>query len=308
MRRVNLMGRLGAILLLVAACDMRAALNINTDTVQKAVVFLYGSDAAGNADPDKALGTGFFLRVPVTSEPTKFYILLATARHIFDPQWAHCPESNPTVLFARLNKTGYTAGSSEAGTIFVRLDILSKGQPLWHHPSDERADAAAMLIMKPDVLLKDVDGETIPLSDLPSENEVKSIGVGDQIVSAGLVPGFTGKNRNRPFFKFGYISSTSDEDVDTRCSLQGASYPIRGWFVAANLVPGNSGSPIFFVPPGGGGVSFGSPVTRAVLLGIQSSSILPADLAVMTPSNYLYEAVRLLPLPNADLQIGPPKR
>ena len=71
---------------LLAATPVLAALNINTDTVQKAVVFLYGADEAGKVDLRKELGTGFFIRVPLTSDAKQSYVLLITARHIFDPQ------------------------------------------------------------------------------------------------------------------------------------------------------------------------------------------------------------------------------
>jgi hypothetical protein len=45
-------------------------------------------------------------------------------------------------------------------------------------------------------------------------------------------------------------------------------------------------------------------VSRTVLLGVQSSSVVRADLAVMTQSSYLYEAIQLLQLPGADLGRG----
>src|SRR5579863_7831161 len=94
-----------ACLLALGTCTapVPAALNINIEAIQKSVVFLYGSDAAGKVDVQKAVGTGFLVNVPVISEPTKSYYLVVTARHIFDPEWAKCDERNPTIIYARLN-------------------------------------------------------------------------------------------------------------------------------------------------------------------------------------------------------------
>ena len=214
-------------------------------------------------DPQKSLGTGFLLRVPLASDAKKFYILLVTARHIVDPEWAKCGTSNPQIIYARLNKLDTTG----KGITFIPLPLVQNAKPVWTHPSEGMADAAVMVVPDPDATLRGVDAGTIPISDFPTDDEMMAIGVGDQIVSAGLVPGFSGSNRNRAFFKFGYISSISDDDIETRCAPQ-TPYNIRGWFLAANLVSGNSGSPVFFVPPGGAGVTFGSPVRRTVLLGI----------------------------------------
>jgi hypothetical protein len=166
------------------------------------------------------------------------------------------------------------------------------------------ADAAVILIHKPETTLADVDMGSIPLANFPTEDEVKKITIGDQLVSAGLVPGMSGKKRNSPFFKFGYVSSIPDEEVEVYCTRE--PYYVRGWFVAANLVAGNSGSPIFYVPAGGRGLVFGSVVTRPLLLGVQSSSIPPADLAVMTPIDYVYEIIESMHLVDADLRRGEP--
>jgi hypothetical protein len=52
--------------------------------------------------------------------------------------------------------------------------------------------------------------------------------------------------------------------------------------VAANLVSGNSGSPVFYVPAGAGGITLGGTNTRPMLIGVQSVSIISADVGGMT--------------------------
>ncbi len=289
----------------------QAELNINTDAIKKSVVFLYDADRNGGFNPALELGTGFFVRVAINGS-SRAYILLVTARHVIDPQWAKCRASgfsrqylpNPTLIYARLNKRGYVAGSGADGTVDIPIPLVENGQQLWKHAADDMADAAVLLIHSPETTLADADIGSIPLSNFPTDAEVKSITIGDQLISAGLVPGMSGKKRNSPFFKFGYVSSIPDEEVEVYCTRE--PYYVRGWFVAANLVAGNSGSPIFYVPAGGRGVVFGSVVTRPLLLGVQSSSIPPADLAIMTPIDDVYEIIQSMHLVDADLSRGEP--
>jgi hypothetical protein len=75
-----------------------ATINIDTNAVQKSVVFLYAADAQGNVDRNKPSGTGFLVSVPLKSDHTRSYVVLVTARHMVDPSWAKCPASNPTVI------------------------------------------------------------------------------------------------------------------------------------------------------------------------------------------------------------------
>jgi hypothetical protein len=118
-------------------------------------------------------------------------------------------------------------------------------------------------------------------------------------MSAGLIPGLTGNNRNYPIFKFGQISNIPPEDIETHCSPNLSAFSVKVWLIAANLVPGNSGSPIFHVPLGGSGFSFGG--TRPMLLGLQSLSFLGADVAGMTPIKYVYDILQDIGFPDGEL-------
>jgi hypothetical protein len=64
------------------------------------------------------------------------------------------------------------------------------------------------------------------------------------------MPSLPGKSRNYPIFKFGQISNIAAEDVETHCAPASPAFSASIWLIAANLVPGNSGSPIFHVPLG----------------------------------------------------------
>jgi hypothetical protein len=75
---------------------------------------------------------------------------------------------------------------------------------------------------------------------------------------------------------------------------------MKVWFVAANLAPGNSGSPIYYVPPGFGGLQIVN--QRPLFLGIQSVSFVLYDVAGMTPAQYVYTMIEKMKLPDSDLR------
>src|ERR1017187_7591540 len=59
-----------------------ASLPINTDVVEKSVVFLYyPRDNQGNSEA----GTGFFVEIPLKSDPEHVHWAIVTARHLVDP-------------------------------------------------------------------------------------------------------------------------------------------------------------------------------------------------------------------------------
>jgi hypothetical protein len=289
-----------AVLLVTVAWQARATININVNAVQKTVVFIYASDANGGVDRNKPLGTGFLVGVPTNTDPNKFYSFLLTARHMLDPTWAKCPQVNPTVIYARLNKSGFVQGSADSGLDFVRIQLTERGMPTWsHHPSND-IDAAVIPIA---IDQNQFDVQYIPVELFPTDAEISAQSVGDPIMSAGLLPGLTGNTRNHPIFKFGQISNIPTEDIETRCAQQAPPFQVKVWLIAANLVPGNSGSPIFHVPLGGGGVTLGG--TRPMILGVQSISFLGADVAGMTPISFVYEILRAMAPPDSNFRRGP---
>jgi hypothetical protein len=291
--------------LLLLFRSAQASININVEAVQKSIVFLYAADASGAVDSSKPIGTGFFVAIPLKSNPESGYVVVVTARHMLDPMWAKCPvASNPGVVYARLNKKDYKPGSGEPGVDFVRIDSLKDGQPIWKHNSDENVDAAVIPIPNPTVF-STFDINEVPVTLFPTDVEIANESIGDPAMSAGLLPGLIGKSRNIPIFKFGQISNIPSEDVETHClPVQGSrSFLVKVWLIAANLVPGNSGSPIFHVPLGGGGIFLGG--TRPMLLGVQSISFLPADIAGMTPIKYVWEILQEIGYADADFHRGP---
>ena len=102
---------------------------VRLDQFRKSIVFLYSSDATGQVDPSKPQATGFFVGVPLKSDPSKSFLFLITARHVVDPSWATCSrQSNPSKLFMRLNKKVFDPTTNQSGVEYVPLDLVREGQ------------------------------------------------------------------------------------------------------------------------------------------------------------------------------------
>jgi hypothetical protein len=226
-----------------------------------------------------------------------------TARHLVDPQWLQCAIPTPTKMFMRVNKKNFDPAKDLTGTADLPLSGTNVASKLWLVSEDSEVDAAIMPLSGP--LLDDYDVDGIHVADFPTPEEQKALSAGDAIVSAGLLPGASGKKRNYPIFKFGNISSIPDEPADApNCGSSPSQQPrfLKLWFVAASLVPGNSGSPICYVPSGFSGLITVGANPRPMFLGIQSTSFIPWDVAGMTPAEYVYKLIEKMKLPDADLR------
>jgi hypothetical protein len=113
-------------------------------------------------------------------------------------------------------------------------------------------------------------------------------------MSAGLLLGVSGTKRNYPIFKFGHVSSKPLEKISMVCCPNCPAKPQTEWMIAASLVPGNSGSPIIYIP------DIFTPGRRPFLLGVQSSAMVGDDVAGMAPVSFLIEALQQLNLSDAN--------
>jgi len=215
---------------------------------------------------------------------------LVTARHILDPDWAFCPPS-PQKVFLRFNKTNYDPEKDQTGVEYVPLELVINGRPVYKVSDDDRVDAAIVQLNLPALPQSKYDYLPIIMADFATPEEIKALTIGDSIASAGLLPGSSGIKRNYPFFKFGNISNIPDEPVWSGCAGMPALRFERVWFVAANLVAGNSGSPIFYVPNGSPGVILGGAIMRPVLVGVQSMSLGGGGIVGMTQVADLFKII-----------------
>lgn len=303
-RKVAFRSVLFVLFTVVLSLPIQATQNINTQFLKKTIVYLYRGDTAGHPDPGLPLGTGFLVRIPLITDPTHAYVVLITARHMVDPAWNHCPDSQPQVIYVRYNKKTYDPAKDESGIDYFPFPLSANGVPTWSHPIEEDADVA-VVVLNAKVLQENADAEAIPISDFATDDEAKLRTTTDTVLSVGLLPTYPGVKRNYPAWKFGYISDKPEESVRVPCVKDGATTLMRLWFLSINLVPGNSGSPIFYAPEGSNGVSFGG--GRVTLVGLQSASFLGADISGITPVQYIFEAIQNLKLQDADLYRGLPQ-
>jgi hypothetical protein len=290
------MNRLARFVLVFVLCHPTWASQIIAESVQKSIVFLY-PDAGGQPDQRHPLGTGFLIVVPVKSTvnpmgkitPTTGQLLLITARHIVDPNWAFCSGPQPTAIYVRVNKVNYDPLSQESGVEYVRIPLIANRENLYWISDDDKIDAAVIPIGDQ---LSSAKDDVLPfrLSLFASTEEISKIQIGDPVFSAGLLPGKSGEKRNYPFFKFGFVSNIPGEPVGMTCERGMPELrQEKVWFIAANLVGGNSGSPIYYGPP-----SPFSPqgMSRGALIGVQSSSFEGADVAGMTPIEEVFKVIQ----------------
>ena len=293
------MFRVGAILLLAPAAPANAAVNAGLKFVTKTVVTLYAATAAGNAvDPNHPLGSGFLLEIPLLSNPNQSYKALVTARHVVDPVWAKCPSAtNPTVVYARVNKRAYDPTSGISGIEFVRVDLQKDGAPSWWHFHDDDVDAA-VLPVQVNYSLYDVNALHPEL--FPSDLEMAGLETGDRVMSVGLLP--EEKTRNYPITTFGRIANIPLEDVETRCAPKSPILLLKEWLIAPDLGSANGGAPIFNVPAPGPDAAASE--ARPLILGVQALSYPGTAVVGMTPIGYVYQILRDLKLPDANLKHG----
>ena len=278
----------------------QSAFQVNYEIIRKSVVFIYAQGANGQSQPD---GTAFLLGARLKSDPTKGYTILVTARHMVDPSWDGCSKEAPN-LVARFNKKDFNPDvEGSVGTVDYGLPRIgdSKNEAKWMNwvfPTDESADVAFTVLNVGKLASLGADYIAAGLDQLATPKETKTMDTGSQVMSAGLIPGVSGKLRNYPIFKFGYISSRPSEKITMKDCPNGIERGETAWMIAASLVPGNSGSPILYVPVAFNGLNFGG--GRPSLIGVQSSALVGWDVAGMTPIQFLIDALRAAEIPDVD--------
>jgi hypothetical protein len=190
---------------------------------------------------------------------------------------------------------------------YFRVPLLKLGQRTWFKHTRDDIDAAVLWFPATDEDIQKSDLRALPISRLPTDDKLNQFSIGDDVVSAGMLVEPRGTRRNYSVFKFGKISNIPGENLQTSCRT-GQPIEIKAWLIAANLVPGNSGSPILYYHrlSEGSAVSFmmNIELLRLVLIGVQSSSAVSSDVAFMAPANCVFEIVQGVNIKDADLYRG----
>jgi hypothetical protein len=286
---------LAAVLLVPAVRVGGSSMPFNVGIVKKSIVFLYYPRGK-----EFEVGTGFLVDIPAKDDPTSSFIAIVTARHIVDPKWDGCSWANPQEIYARVNVKNFKAGQKEDGTDDVPLGLVNAGKNVWYASPNERVDVAVIPVGSTHVeQLLHNDVRFIPVADFATKAETENykVGIGDQIVTAGLVPALLDAQRNYPAFKFGRISSIPDEPINMKCTQADKAQLRDVWLLAGNFVGGNSGSPVYLLPPQP------SALHRVMLIGILAGAIPDVDLGQMVPSEYVFDVIQAH-YPTANLYRG----
>jgi hypothetical protein len=284
----------------------RATTSLDTGFVARSVVFFFAADRAGHVQKNDLVATGFLIMVS-NQAGQDAYPLLVTARHVVDPKWAGCGTPNPSRLFLRVNNMHYESHQVEVGVSYLPVDLLDNGRQTWTKSDDDTVDVA-VLKAPPDLLSGQYDVRFLKVRNLGKPEEIAKIGVSSQTASAGLVPGVEGERRNNAVFHFGKIASIPEEVATFQCTSSSPVKHLQVWWLATTLVPGTSGSPIYFDPlfPPNSDISSGEP--RSMLIGLQSLSVAGADLSGMTPSRLIFDVITHAVPKDADLRLGLPQK
>jgi hypothetical protein len=261
-----------------------SSMPFNVGIVKKSIVFLYYPRGK-----EFEVGTGFLVDIPVNDDPQRSFIAIVTARHIVDPHSAGCSWANPSEIYVRVNVKNFKAGQKENGVDELSLGLVNAGKNVWYASPNDRVDVAVIPVSSTHVeeLLRN-DVRFIPVADFATKAETENykVGIGDQIVTAGLVPALLDAQRNYPAFKFGRISNIPEEPLNMKCTQADKAVPRDVWLIAGNFVGGNSGSPIYLLPP------VPSAVHRVMLIGILAGAIPDVDLGQMVPSEYVFDVIQ----------------
>jgi len=272
-----------------------SSMPFNVGIVKKSIVFHYYPKGK-----DFEVGTGFLVDIPSQEDPKRSFVAIVTARHIVDPQWEGCSWTNPQEIYARVNVKNFKVGQKEDGTDDVPLGLVNEGKNVWWASPNDRVDVAVIPVSSTHVeqLLRN-DVRLIPVADFATKAETANykIGIGDQIVTAGLVPALLDAQRNYPAFKFGRISNIPEEAINMKCTQADKALPRDVWLLAGNFVGGNSGSPVYLLPP------VPSLAHRVMLIGIIAGAIPDVDLGQMVPSEYVFDVIQAH-YPTANLYRG----
>jgi len=285
----------------VSEITSAGTLPIDTDVIKRSVVFLVYPDGSDG-------GTGFIVGIPLKADPAHMHVAIVTARHIVDPQWAGCSFNNPQSILLRVNKKNFDPEHHQTGVSQIVLPLVVNGRNTWASHPDDKVDVAIIPISDPDGLLKN-DASALSLNEFGTKEEIEKfkIGIGDGLISAGLVPQLFDMRRNYPAFKFAKISNVMTEPCRMRCGPNAPPKERWEWIVAGNFVGGNSGSPIFLLPVE---FSIGPPLQyngpRPMLIGLLSGNIEGADLGEMVPVEFIFDVIRQS-YTDADLYRGNPK-
>lgn len=245
--------------------------------IPESVFLVYkGGDRSITGRSRLPVATAFVISVP-DSDHHGALRLLITARHVVDPEWAHCAARNPASILLRLNRR-----SGGVGYRSVPLR-LAHGRN-YFTSSDPTADIVAIRLDK--TLIADLDDYKfldVPSSMLPTAAEALQFQTDQPVMTARIPSSSQGESGNFPVFNAGVLATMSSESVNVRCDPPpGARLPLKPlhvWLVNVRVPQGASGAPVYAAINRGVDA-----VKTPVLLGVQAVAWPEQGVAAVTPA------------------------
>jgi hypothetical protein len=188
------------------------------DELKSCVCFLCVDERDGGSKKRRYAGTAFFVSVPCVGTPEKGHVYAVTAKHCIENAKVY------DALYLRVN-------ALDGGARFVKVDTR------WIYPEDTAADVAVLP-------LGDVEGldyATLPVEMFLTGDLIRRrrIGIGDELIIAGLFTKHYGQNRNIPIVRSGIIAAMPDEPLVDDSGLEYDAY-----LAEVRSAGGLSGSPV----------------------------------------------------------------
>ena len=250
--------------------------------IQRTPVFIFASEMDGTVNKVSPLATGFFVIVPATNN--RLLWVFVTARHVIDRLWGDCSDPNPTQIYLRFNLRADDPASKSSGVEYVRLDTNS-----FYEPNVNDIDVAVSIVGRNMIpRLDKYDVVPLPVFLFPTDEELQSLKIGDQVYSTGLVPSSAGIKKNHPSFTYATVSNLTDEPSTAFCNAEANPTSLQIWGLTPGLGAGRSGSPIFLTR---NRMLDGLPKSGPVLIGVQSMATGSGD-SGMTSAYDLYKTIQ----------------
>lgn len=229
--------------------------------IPASVLFLYDAPFGASSSTQSAprrIGTGFVLVAPEPHIGVARY--LVTARHVVDPQWAHCAVKNPQSITVRFNRIDGGAG-------YETISLDGHRGPIFRTSQDDLADLALIPINEATVRhLKDYRLAETAFNALPSESELGTLHKEQQIVTVGVSSPELAGLRDSPVSAPGVMATdVSGAEMAVRCTAQSPLKSIHMWLINASVELGISGAPVYAAMARGQ-----DRVTTPVLVGVQT--------------------------------------
>jgi hypothetical protein len=191
------------------------------EAILECVAFLATQDPGEDASERKCRGTAFFVRVD-TKRQASTYHYLVTAKHCV----AQSIKENKE-LYVRLNL-------HDGGCDYVRI------HGGWMTHEDPSVDLAVLPFTPDNSRFRYMGIPSGGMADDPKFTKYH-LGIGEEVVIAGLFTRRAGHEENLPIVRFGNISAMPSEPLpDTKTGLD-----FHAYLVEARSFGGLSGSPVF---------------------------------------------------------------